>query len=165
MVEAVIIIVAYAKAIDYLQTVAPELVVKILEGNIRLSMENTALLSYKKTSEIFRITELLSNKKNKVADIFPPRGSQTRKVSRPMQPTAPIIEKPVTIKDTPIYDADAPIASLSYTIPSWVGAIEKVFMNVDFAAISVKARYRLRKELVVLADTATVMLDRLREEK
>ena len=157
--------VLYAKAIDYLQTVAPDLAKKILEGNIRLSMENTLLLSHKNTNEIFRISGLLSDKNVKVADIFPPRGSQTRKKSRPKQTAVPVKEKPATIKDTPTYDPDAPLSSLSYTIPSWVSAIEKVFMNVDLSTISVKARYRLRKELVVLADTAGVMLDILREEK
>lgn len=157
--------VAYANAIDCLQAVAPELVEKILEGNARLSLKNTLLLSYKNTSEIFRTEELLSDKKNKVSDIFPPRESKKRKRSRTKQIATPIIQKPVTIKDTPVYDADAPVSSLSYTIPSWVGAIEKVFMNVDFTTTSVKARYRLRKELVVLADTAAVMLDILRGEK
>ena len=157
--------VSFAKAIDYLQSVAPELVKKILEGNIRLSMENTILLSHKETSEIFRISEHLSDKRVKVSDVFPCEVSKARKKSKPKKIAAPVMKKASTNKDTPIYDPDAPVSSLSYTIPSWVNAIEKVFMNVDFSTISAKARYRLRKELVVLADTAGVMLDIIREEK
>jgi len=156
--------VAYAKAIDYLQSISPELVMKILEGNIRLSMENTMRLSHEEVNEIFRIAELLSDKDIKVSDIFPCRESKTRKELRPKQTAVLVNEKPATIKDTPTYDPDAPVSSLSYTIPSWVSAIEKVFMNIDLSAISIKARYKLRKELVILADTAGVLIDTLREK-
>lgn len=156
--------VTYAKAIDYLQSVSPALVIKILDGNIRLSMENTIRLSHKEISEIFRIAELLSNKDTKVADIFPCRESKTRKALRRKLATVPVSGKPATIKDIPAYDPDALASSLSYTIPSWVNTIERVFMNVDFCTISVKARYKLRKELVILADTAGIMIDTLREK-
>jgi hypothetical protein len=154
---------SYARAIDYFQTIVPGLVAKIFDGGSRLAMDNTLRLANKEKSEILRIAELLSNPQIMVSDLFPKKKYKTKKTSAP---TAPLVKKkPVSIKDTPAYDPDAPVSSLSYTIPSWVSAIEKVFMSVDINTISVKARYRLRKELVVLADTAGVMLDILREEK
>ena len=154
--------ISYAKAIEHFQSVAPDLARKILEGEIRLSMKDAVLLSRKETSEIIRIGDLLTDKRIKVADIFPRRGGKARKNSKPKLTSIPVKDKTPTIKDMPAFDPDAPVSGLSCTIPSWVGAIEKVFMTVDFNTISVKARYKLRKELVMLADTAGVVIEMIR---
>jgi len=156
---------SYAKGIDYIHSFAPELVERIMDGGVRLSMENTLQLVQKKRSDIFRIIELLEDDKVKVSDVFPCRKRKANKVLKQNDASSFAPNRSPTIKDIPAYDPDAPISSLSYTVPSWVGAIEKVFIGVDFTKVSAKARYRLRKEIVILADTAEVMLNMLREDK
>jgi len=156
---------SYAIAIDRLQLISSDLVISIIEGNVRLSLVNTILAARMKPDELFEIVRLLSDKSIKISQLFPKQLNKEDKTLPTQSIVAPKIEKQLSIKDTPSYDPDASVSSLTYTIPSWVNAIEKAFINVDLSTISVKARYKLRKEVVLLADTAGAFLDALREER
>jgi hypothetical protein len=151
--------VLFAKAIDYLQSVAPEIVPGIMGGTARISYENAIALSRKGREEILRIAGQLADASLTVNSIFqkcPPSYARRKRNRGEKSATG---QKPATIKDTPEHDPDAQVSSLSYTIPSWVGVVDNVFMNTDFNQISLSARYKLRKELALLAETAKTVLD------
>jgi len=155
---------SYAKAIDYIESFAPEFVEKIIDDEIRLSLENILWLIKKKRSEIIQCLELMADDNVRFSDVFPYRKRRFRGTGKDKQASAHFEKKTLSIKDTPAYDPDAPVSSLSYTIPSWVGTMEKVFISVDFTKISAAARFKLRKEIVVLADAAEVLLKILKED-
>ena len=68
----------------------------------------------------------------------------------------------LTVKNTPIYDPDAEISSLSLTIPSWVNLIEKVQKNLT-PQITEKAADEIFGLLNVLKDTAENFLNHIVE--
>jgi len=155
---------SYAKAVDYIESFAPGFAEKIIDDEIRLSLENILWLIKKKRSEITHCLELMANANVSFSDVFPYRKRRFRGTEKDKLSSAYLTKKTPSIKDTPEYDPDASVSSLSYTIPSWVGTMEKVFVSVDFTEISVAARFKLRKEIVVLADTAKVILNILKED-
>ena len=69
-----------------------------------------------------------------------------------------------TVKDLPSYDPDSPILSLCYTMPSWVGTLENVFMRVSFDEISNEAKHKLKMELKTLLDTAGIIYEILEDD-
>jgi predicted house-cleaning noncanonical NTP pyrophosphatase (MazG superfamily) len=154
----------YVKAIESLEKDAPDIVPLIIDGQSRLSIENTMNLSNKLPEEIREIIEKLSDETVRVNEVFPGRLSHRpeskenikRKVKRKIL---------ATVKDIPEYDPDAQISSLTYTIPSWTGMVDKAFMNTDFTQVSAKALYKFRKELTVLTSTAEAILRVFEEEK
>jgi hypothetical protein len=74
-------------------------------------------------------------------------------------------KKPATVKDVPQYDPDAEALSLTYTIPTWVNSIERIFTGCDFSQISFNARYKLRKELTSLICSAETLIDITRKNE
>ena len=151
--------VAFSKAIDLLELSVPDVVYGIMEGSVRLSMDNTIHVANKKPAEVLDIVSMLADKNVKISDVF---YTQTpRKRIRP--PRIPVTKKPTTIKDTPAYDPDANAQSLIYTIPSWVSAIDNAFMMQDFSAVSSKARSKLKDVLISLSDTASAVVELLKE--
>lgn len=65
----------------------------------------------------------------------------------------------VKVKETPVYDPDADISSLAYTIPAWVSSLERTFSLVDFNKITPQARLRVQDELKKLKETIDIMLE------
>lgn len=57
-----------------------------------------------------------------------------------------IFEHQITIKDMPPYDPDAEVTSLAYTIPFWIGLINRVFTN-NLENTSISARQNLKRIL------------------
>jgi hypothetical protein len=125
----------YVKAIESLERNAPDIVPIIIEGQSRLSRENTMDLSNKSPEEIRAVIEKLSDETVRINEVFPERLSHRPKNQEN-------IERKVkgkiiaTVKDLPEYDPDAQISSLTYTIPSWIDMIDKAFMNTDFTKVS-----------------------------
>ncbi|MCL1903708.1 MAG: hypothetical protein FWF94_04755 [Oscillospiraceae bacterium] len=144
----------YVDAIGRLENLVPELIPLIFERKTRLSIENTMILSKKEINEIHIILEKLTDENKKIYEVFPEQlqKSPSRKKSK------------TTVKDTPTYDPDAQISSLTYTVPSWLSVIDKAFMNTDFGNISSKARYKFIKELTLLRETVDIFLEMIREE-
>jgi len=156
-------IVLFSRAIDRLLMITPEIVSNIIEGNSRLSIENTLILSKKQQAEILDIIEKLSDRSLPINKVFPEHPSHkvgVRKYKKSKMREAQLI----SVKDTPEYDPDAQILSLTYTIPSWIGAVDKVFIDADFKIVSSKTRYILTKELMALIDTAEIILDMIKEK-
>ena len=157
--------VTFTRAIDRLQGIAPEIIPDIIEGNVRLSIENTLTLSKKQRDEILNIVEQLSDSSLPVNRIFPEHPSHRPGIRKHKKKKIQAQEENLTsVKDSPGYDPDAQTLSLTYTIPSWIGAIDNVFMATDFSVISSKTRYKFRKELRSLIDTAEIILDMIKEK-
>jgi len=153
----------YVRAIGRLEKHIPEMIPRIFESRARLSIENTMTLSNKNPDEIRDTIKKLADKRMQINEIFPEHLSH-QPGNRYNGPIKPQKKSGSTVKDMPDYDPDAQVSSLTYTVPSWVSAIDKVFMNTDFNKISTKARYKFTKELTALKDTIEIVLSMSREE-
>ena len=81
----------------------------------------------------------------------------------PAKRRPPILPKPaVSVKDMPGYDPDSEIASLTLTIPSWRGSIQRIMDTADFKATSDKAQDDASRELLALKVTINAILGRMK---
>ena len=151
----------YVRAIERLENYVPEIIPNIFEGQNRLSVVNTIILSNMESDDIQKIINKLSNETKKVYEIFPRHLSHQPEIQKPR--LAQKISN-ITVKDTPAYDPDSQISGLTFTVPSWVSAIEKVIMNTNFSEISAAAREKFSKEIKALKDTIEIILDISEEE-
>lgn len=149
----------YAQALDSLSRVSPELVPKILSGEVKVSHENAVELSRLSEQDIKRLSELITDDSPEFAanicEVIPQKKNQVEKPI-PSIPTG-------SVKNMPIYDPDAEISSLTLTIPSWVSSINRAKSSADFNYITDKARHKLEKELLELKKTIDSMLAGIKE--
>jgi len=153
--------VSYFKAIDYLQTEVPDVVSDILSGKLRMSVENVRNLANRPHAEIRKIVERVKSGEERLYEIFPERAVKPKNELLDRRRRNPAR---ATVKDTPKYDPDAQITGLTYTIPSWVGAIDRVFMGDNINAVSRPARKKLIKELSSLKDATDLIMELLLEQ-
>lgn len=140
----------YSRTIDKLAKKNPELVSEIFKGNIKISYESICKLNKKQKETLKNIKKEIDKKTQKNISY-----SELRKII----PERSVNQIQVKVKETPIYDPDADISSLSYTIPAWVSSIERTFSLVDFNKITPQARSRVQGELKKLKETIDIMLE------
>ncbi|GHV41012.1 hypothetical protein FACS189490_07120 [Clostridia bacterium] len=151
----------YAMAVDRLKETVPDIVPDIFAGNLRLSMDNVILLSKMTIPEIRAALEKLSEKNTRIYEVFPKHSEKMRKLREKLLTR----EEPHTsIKNMPKHDPDAQISGLAYTIPSWVSAIDRVFMDSDFCEISKLSRDKLITVLYDLKSIVDAMVMLISEE-
>lgn len=158
---------AYSRAVDRVADVNPQIVPRILTGEVHIGMKNLVNLSKLSAPEIKAVTETveqdgmtelgheaLFNTLIKVQDSLTGIPDQTQNAL-----PAP------TIKDIPVFDPDADVTSLTLTIPSWQSSIVRVKDNADMEHVSDKAKLALRGAFASLIDTIETMLDLMKEVK
>jgi hypothetical protein len=153
-------VVTYARAIDHFYVSAPDIASAILSGNSRLNYRNVHVLAKLKLPEARKIMKKLAHKDASAKIIFSEQKVQMKKNEKRNKPKtnspAPV---QISIKDTPPHDPDSQITSLTFTIPSWVGAIDRAFTNTDFHQVSQAARSKLVNELVRLKEISGEMIE------
>lgn len=147
----------FANAIDRLKTDFPDFVLKILHGEIKISMNNLIELAKKSKMEIlFIIKSTAKSMKISDSDITPSR--------KPKYKTPPSAVSKISVKDMPAFDPDAYVSSLTLTIPSWISNMRRTATNSDLNIISLKARSDLIKALDDLILISSVIKKILEEE-
>lgn len=157
----------YAQALDKLAKNEPEIVPKILSGQVKMSHESLVELSAMSNSEIKKLSHQLSSK----ADDYIGYSGTRREIQRSSmlgttgKPTGSALRLPsASIKNMPAYDPDAEISSLTLTIPSWVSSIDRTRSTANFSIVSFNAREKLEKQLIDLKETIEDMLAAIKEE-
>ncbi len=151
----------YSQALDTLGNKMPELVPKILSGNYKISHDNIVALSEMDTEKV----KALGSKAGLGSAPFIRYSDSRRDLSsepdkRPTQRAANI----PTIKTMPEHDPDGLAKGLTFTIPSWVGSIERTRTAGDIHMVSSEAKNRLREALVLLQSEILTLLATLKEE-
>lgn len=116
----------YAKAIDIIYIRDSDLAEDILSGMLKLSR-----------AEVLRMTKKSIDK---------PRVKKSV-TSKTIIKTPKEVMHKITVKDMPTYDPDAEIQGLTYTIPSWIGSIDRVLDKQNFNESSKEAKEKLITEL------------------
>lgn len=138
---------AYARGIDHIASVKPEMADQILSGGRKASMETViACCGTEEHEMIKRLTVSGENRNTKKSG-----GSEKEMITG------------TTIKDMPAFDPDAEINSLALTIPSWVRSIDRTRSTVKFSLLTSGGRDRLEQELYRLQEAAEMMARALKE--
>ena len=151
---------AYTKAIDAVRSVQPELAEELLSGRLWLTVDRILELPQKTPEEVQRLHTLLcsgmgsSSGCDRLSELLPAR---RRTTAIPVPPA-------VSVKNMPSYDPDAEIASLTLTIPAWVGSVRRVNQSVDFGAVSSDAKEAARRELIRLKNEVEAVLHTIKKE-
>ena len=141
-------VVTYAGAIDRIHRLLPDVAYELLNGEVKISAEDTIALSKLRFHEINDVILRRKTEKIMTKKLISEQKALRKKPERRGRPKYPADEAPrVSIKDTPTRDPDAQINTLTYTIPSWVGMIERAFDASNFREVSESARSRLVEEL------------------
>lgn len=129
----------FAKSIDYLSSEDSDFCEQVMKGQVKLTQQD--------------VTDILSHLPSKLNAVKQRAVADT---SRKKQP------KKVTVKDMPNYDPDGEIMSLVYTIPSWIGSMERILNKQDINISTKEARQKLNNELQNLkymADTLILAME------
>lgn len=146
----------YAKAIDRLKIEFSDFALKILYGEIKISHDNLIELAQRPKSEVVRIINSTANSKKILASDFTLSEKHINTIPLPR------ISKS-SVKDMPVFDPDAYVASLTLTIPSWISNIKRTAANSNVDMISTKAKYDLVETLNNLISISTIIKKILEE--
>jgi hypothetical protein len=159
-------IICYANAIDRIHKLLPDIALKILNGNSRISQRNTSVLAKMEFPDICVVMERTANEKTLTKTIIDEQKALRKKPEKRGRPKRNMDEAPrASVKNTPVYDPDALINTLAYTIPSWVRIIDRVFTASDFDEVSPNVRDKLTGEMIKLTTTAETVIALISEGK
>ena len=149
----------YAAALDKMRELCPGFVTEHLAGRLRMSIERIESLASLPAQELYTACQRWLQEPDEVK---PGRRSGSG-------PGIPQDKKKdprsaVSVKDMPVYDPDAEIISLVFTIPSWRSTIRRLQEIIDVDAASREARLRLIEALLLLEVSAAKLIDVLKEE-
>jgi len=149
----------YTNAIAYIQKIFPDIATDILSGRTKLGLKTTILLSKQPPDNIPAIMKRIE------AEDTPIRMIITEQIKNSVACPNDNSNKdsPKSIKDIPCYDPDAQVTGLTYTIPSWVKAIDRVHISENLNQVSRPARNKLSKELINLKSVANALIELIAE--
>lgn len=150
-----------ARTMDALSAIVPQLIPKILSGEIKISQRNIATLSKLTGLNAKRLQRQVADDASlldsgeEIVRLFPRWRAPVSKIFSPIASGS--------IKDMPTYDPDAEISNLVFTIPSWVSSIDRVLNDADFNNVTDRARNKLDEELEKLRKAVDAMNAAMKE--
>ncbi len=158
----------YARALDELRVKEPEITSRILNGSLRVSHENVIELSRLPIEDINGLKRLLnsgsidrigySQLRHELRWQRLPTGKPDSRRRRRERESAE-----AGIKQMPVIDPDAELASLKFTIPSWSKTISGQW-NLRIFLPSASARQEVRTQIINLTRKINRLLTQLEED-
>ena len=149
----------YSRAMDSIGKKDHKLAAKILAGNYKVSHENVVELSKLPLEEVKKVSRGIGARSSRLVSFRNTRQEIQENAERRKQQEQ--IVGP-SVKDMPEFDPDAEVSSLSLTVPSWIGSIQRTRSNSDFANVSETAKTSLEKVLFQLQECIADMLKDVR---
>jgi hypothetical protein len=157
-------VVTYAGAIDRIHRLLPDVAHELLNGEVKISAEDTNTLSKLKFHEINDVVLRRKTEKTMTKKLISEQKALRKMPEKRGRPRRAASEVHcISIKDVPAHDPDARINALVYTIPSWIGMTERVFDDTELERVSESARNRLVGELNKLTAAAETLVAILTE--
>ena len=156
----------FTKCIDSIRDKEPAIAQKILSGKLRISHENIIELERLPTKELKALNETLSKSNIDHITYSDIRHELIWKTlpSVPAPPTRQQEDPNLPIRQMPAYDPDSDLATLMYTVPTWVSSIKRAHSNTDFTKATPMAKSRVLEELTILRKTIQEMEQSLKED-
>jgi len=149
---------AYSRALEDLKSKKPQLVPKILSGQVRISHEGVLELSKMNSAELKNVDRQIRRSKDPFVTL-----KRTRKILQiPKREEMRIIQP--EIKNMPSFDPDAEVTELSLTVPSWTSSIQRVRHTAHLKMISDTARQKLIGILSAHQEALNDILSEIRSE-
>lgn len=151
----------YASMIDQLYDTEPAFTKKILQGEIYIGHDSLAEVTAMNAGELSQLCKyfLGSTERRPSYTKYKAMLESGKKKPQKQPPSAG------SIKEMPEYDPDSEVSSLTLTIPSWIGSIQRAERNSDFSRITERAREKLIAELVNLIHIADNTIISLKEKR
>lgn len=145
----------FTKCIDSIREKEPAISQKILSGKLRISHENIIELERLPTKELKALNETLSKSNIDHITYSDIRHELIWKTlpSVPAPPTRQQEDPNLPIRQMPAYDPDSDLATLMYTVPTWVSSIKRAHSNTDYEKATETAKTRVLEELTILRKT------------
>ena len=157
-------IVTYTGAIDRIHRLLPDVAHELLNGEIKISIDDTNALSKLEFYEIKDVTLRRRTENTTAKKLINDQKALRKKPEKRGRPKRVVNDvHGISIKDLPAHDPDARINALIHTIPSWLGIMERAFDASEFERISESARSRLVCELNKLSEAAETLTSILTE--
>lgn len=156
----------HARAIDAFFEKCPSIAHAILNEEIRLplnTMEALANYSGKKLRDMELFLLAANGKHLTIADIKEAFGQSRQTTKTTVKKEA--VELPPKIKQMPVFDPNAAISSLIYTMPSWINMIECAMKQTDFSKLSSDAQEKLSQKLFLISETINKLNDEMENYK
>ncbi len=154
----------YARAVDDIISKEPAVAEKILSAKIKISQDNIVELSRLPKENVRNLNKNLAELGiSRVSYSDMRHELQWKNLPTPPKPGKPEKKVDFPIKQTPKYDPDAEISSLSLTVPSWISSINRVRDSPSMAFTTASARKDLKLKLSDLK-ASIVNLVKLMEE-
>lgn len=151
----------YARALQAIDERNPRVLPKILAGDYKISHENVIEMARLPSAELNKVKKRLDSGEAPFSRYSETRNAIKKGVERQkMELSEP--QRP-SVKDMPLYDPDAETNSLCFTIPSWIGTIDRTQRSLDRERVSSEARKRVKASLEALISSAKTMLIFLEE--
>ena len=154
----------YSRALDAIKEKCPELFQKLLSGRYKISHQNLIDLSKLSASEIRKVVKRFDDHAQPFTPYKNTRAEMQKVSSSPKGRPSGASPAP-SVKDTPKYDPDAEITSLTLTIPTWISSMNRVEKVTDFQSISDNARARTVDVLQELYRKVLEMLTIMEDDK
>lgn len=156
----------FTKCIDSINEKEPAISQKILSGKLKISHENLIELERLPTRDLKALNESLS--KSHIDHItYSDFRHELIWKAVPQPPNIPTRQQEdpnLPIRQMPAYDPDANLATLIYTIPTWVSSIERSYDSTDFAEATKEAKTKLAEKLASLKESIIKMELSLKED-
>lgn len=130
----------YAKDVDCIAERADGLAPKLLGGQIEIPMDAVHQLAQMTEQQYAHACRYITNGRYETLAYFESRKLLSGDIKRHIQ-------RRESVKDMPIYDPDAELASLILTIPSWRDSLNRVREQMNVCATSPQVRLQLLDEL------------------
>lgn len=148
----------YSRAIDELTKVVPELVPKILSGEVKIPRASVVELSQLPVTTIRRLSQLSSENETEFI------GSLRKAIpARHTTVGKHLLSTGGSVKEMPAFDPDAEISGLTLTIPSWISSINRARSSSDLSGTTASARLKLENELLRLREIIDSIIAELKE--
>jgi len=153
----------YTKCIESIRSKEPEIVNKILAGDLKISHENIIELERLPAKDLKALTENLAESRIDhilYSDIR--HELQWKSIRSPSQKkNEESVDMP--IKHMPKYDPDAALSSLIFTIPTWAGSLDRSREDTDFARATDTAKGKVMYQLAILKQSINEMETSIKE--
>lgn len=157
---------SYADALEIINENNPTIFEELMSGSFALSVGSTITLSKATKEQMLYIYSVAK----KEATYYKQRKSNSSDAKTEQQDKASnIILKrnnaaTPAIKQTPKFDPDAEISSLTLTIPTWISLMNRAIKHSDMNAVSIKARVNLLTKLNELKKSIDIIQLKLEGE-
>jgi len=145
--------VSYAKAIISLQEMFYTLAGSLLEGELSLSLQAVVILAKLPQDNISVILKRIKTENISIYKAIYEYNKQPDAFHKSVKNYSK------SIKETPCYDPDAQVIGLTYTIPSWVKALNRAHMSANLREISKPTQNNLYNELVNLKSAVEALIE------